>query len=155
MIARLALTLAIPALFAGCDRAGRGGGEIWQDIAAPSLSPLPRPEPGAPQPRGARTAEAFDRTSAADKAAALAAPADGAVLGKVVVSLGNPAEQGFWVRSALVAAPRPGTVRLASGQTAQVGLLPLTGGGPQMSLATFRALGLGLTDLPEVTVLGR
>ena len=33
----------------------------------------------------------------------------------------------------------------------QVDLLPGTGGG-LLSLAAFRALGLGLTDLPEVTI---
>jgi len=133
----------------------------WTEAAAPASGPVPRPEAGAVSapvriaPAGARTAAAFDRTSAEDKAAALAAPASGAELGQVTVSLGNPAEQGFWLRSGLVTAPRPGVVRLPSGASAQVDLLPSTGGGAQLSLAAYRALGLGLTDLPLVTVLGR
>jgi hypothetical protein len=151
------LALLLPAL-AACEplRAPEPGG--WAETAAPALAPQPRPVAGATPavaPQGARTAAAFDTTSAADKAAARAAPAGGAELGRVVVSLGNPAEPGFWLRSALVTAPRPGTVRLASGAAVQVDLQPLAGGGAQLSLAAYRALGLGLTDLPQVTVLGR
>ncbi len=40
------------------------------------------------------------------------------------------------------------------GTSVQVDLLPGEGGA-QLSLAAFRALGLGLTDLPEVTVFTR
>lgn len=153
------LALLLPAL-AACDRlrAPEPGG--WAETAAPPLAPQPRPEGGgapapAVAPQRAALAAVLDTTTPAEKAAALAAPATGAELGRVVVSLGNPAEPGFWLRSALVSAPRPGTVRLASGATAQVDLLPLAGGGAQLSLAAYRALGLGLTDLPQVTVLGR
>lgn len=154
----LALFLvAFPALGA-CDRlaALRGGG--WSDAALPAVAPHVRPDAAAPAvvaPNGARTAAAFDTTSEADKRAARAAPATGQVLGKLVVSLGNPVEQGFWLRSSLVSDMRPGVVKLASGATVQVDLLPATGGGPQLSLAAYRALGLGLTDLPTVTVLTR
>jgi hypothetical protein len=159
---RIALVaLLLPALVA-CDRlrAPEPGG--WAETAAPPLAPQPRPEAGgtsaqapAVAPQRAAPAAVLDTTTPSEKAAALAASATGAELGRVVVSLGNPAEPGFWLRSALVTAPQPGTVRLASGATAQVDLLPLAGGGPQLSLAAYRALGLGLTDLPQVTVLGR
>jgi hypothetical protein len=148
------------ALGAGCARLdGAAGNGQWQDVAPPDIVPPPRPEAGArvvmAAPRGARTAEAFDRTSEAEKAAALAAPANGQTLGKVTVSLGNPAEQGFWMKSALVSTRTEGIVRLPDGKSVQVDLLPLTGGGPQLSLAAFRALDLPLTALPEVTVLRR
>lgn len=137
-----------------CDRLrGWVGGP--GDAAPVAAAPQPPAAAPAIAPQGARTAAAFDRTSEAEKQAARAAPAAGAELGRLVVSLGNPAEQGFWLRSALVAAPRPGVVRLASGATVQVDLLPLAGGGPQLSLAAYRALGLGLTELPGVTVLSR
>lgn len=146
-------------LVAGCDRLGRGAASgAWQEAGPAVLTPQARPVPGAAAvlaPQGARTAAAFDRTTPAERAAALAAPASGAPLGQVVVSLGNPAEPGFWLRSSLVSTPRPGTVRLASGASVQVDLLPPSGGAAQLSLAAFRALGLGLTDLPQVTVLGR
>lgn len=144
-------------LIAGCDRLGRGApAGDWQEAAPAVLTPQARPVAGAVlAPQGARTAAAFDRTTPAERAAAVAAPATGAPLGQVVVSLGNPAEPGFWLRSSLVSAPRTGTVRLASGASVQVDLLPPSGSAAQLSLAAYRALGLGLTDLPQVTVLGR
>ena len=155
----LSVLICLTLAFAGCGRFAKPAPQAVADAPATGLRPMPRPGAigalPATSPK-ARTAAALDRTSDADKAAVLAAPAAGTELGRVVVSLGNPAEQGFWLRSGLVKAPRPGVVRLASGKTAQVDLLPVgAGGGPQMSLATFRALGLGLTDLPEVIVLGR
>ena len=72
-------------------------------------------------------------------------------MGAVVVALGSPAEQGFWLRSALVTAPAKGRVVTAAGKTVNVDLQPGTGAA-LLSLAAYRALGLGLTDLPEVQV---
>lgn len=86
------------------------------------------------------------------KAAAVAKPASGArVLGKAVVALGSPAEQGFWLKSALVVTAGKGRVVTAGGSSVNVDLIPGEGAA-LLSLAAFRALGLGLTDLPEVTV---
>ncbi|WP_323041367.1 hypothetical protein [Gemmobacter sp.] len=146
------LPLLLVLSLGACDRlrGAFGGTEGAPPVAAPPPAAAP-----VVAPQGARTAAAFDRTTEADKQAARAVAATGAELGKLVVSLGNPAEQGFWLRSALVKAARPGVVRLASGASVQVDLLPATGGGPQLSLAAYRALGLGLTDLPTVTVLTR
>jgi hypothetical protein len=119
---------------------------------------MPRPDAAirtaAPAAAG-RTAAALDRSTEAERAAARAAPAAGAVLGQTVASLGNPAEQGFWLKTALVDAPRPGIVRLAGGAAVQVELRPAAEGGAQLSLAAYRALGLGLTDLPAITVAVR
>ena len=123
------------------------------------LKPAPKPAPVAapvaavlPAMGAGQTAAALDQTTAAEKAAAKAPAAGGErALGKAVVALGSPAEQGFWIKSALIAAPGKGRVVTASGATVNVDLLPGTGGG-LLSLAAFRALGLGLTDLPEVTV---
>ena len=106
---------------------------------------------------GARavSAEALDKTSAAEKAAALAAPAKGGEreLGKVVVALGSPAEQGIWLSSALVKEKAEGRIVTAAGKSLAVELRPGTGGA-LLSLAAFQALGLSLTELPEVTVYG-
>jgi hypothetical protein len=44
-----------------------------------------------------------------------------------------------------------GRVVTASGASANVDLLP-GDGAASLSLSAFRALGLGLTDLPEVTI---
>ena len=106
---------------------------------------------------GARavSAEALDKTTAEEKAAALAAPATGAAreLGKIVVALGPPAEQGIWLSSALVKQTAQGRIVTAAGQSLAVELRPGTGGA-LLSLAAFQALGLNLTELPQVTVYG-
>ncbi len=106
---------------------------------------------------GARAvrAEVLDTTTSAEKAAALAAPAASGerTLGRVVVTLGAPAEQGLWLATPLVSAPVQGRVETASGQSLAVELRPGSGAA-QLSLAAFQALGLSLTGLPEVTVFG-
>lgn len=108
-------------------------------------------------PADARTAAALDTTSAADKAAALAAPAEPAAeksLGKTAVALGNVTEPGFWLRSSLVKTAGPGRVETAAGDSIQVDLIPGEGAA-QLSLAAFRALNLPLTGLPEVTIFAK
>jgi hypothetical protein len=163
LLAAVAVTLALP----GCARLGltapRDRAPAAQAAAADTPRPRARPDAGARAPAArppafggaaARPAAALDTTTAAERAAATAAPAGGAPLGEVTVALGNPAEAGFWLRSALVTSVRPGAVRLASGRTVQVELRP-GGGAAQLSLAAYRALGLSLTDLPRVTVLAR
>lgn len=102
-----------------------------------------------------KSAAALDTTSVAEKEAALAAPVAGAErqLGTAVVALGSPAEQGLWLRTALVKSDAKGRVVTATGQSLAVDLRPGTGSAA-LSLAAFQALGLGLTSLPEVTVFG-
>ncbi len=118
---------------------------------APAVA-APPPNPG-PLGVSGQSAAALDQSSAADIAAATAVPEPSGErsLGAVVVALGSPAEQGFWIKSALVTVPGKGRVVTASGASVNVDLIPGTGGA-LLSLAAFRQLGLGLTDLPEVTV---
>lgn len=98
------------------------------------------------------SAEALDQTSVAERAAATAKPAAaGKALGQVTVALGSPAEQGFWLRTALVTAPAKGRVVTAGGASVAVDLIPAEGAA-LLSLAAFRALGLSLTDVPQVSV---
>jgi len=103
----------------------------------------------------AASAEALDKTTAAEKAAALAAPAAGGEreLGTVVVALGPPAEQGIWLSSALVKEKGAGRIVTAAGKSLAVELRPGTGAA-LLSLAAFQALGLSLTELPKVAVYG-
>jgi hypothetical protein len=106
----------------------------------------------APLGTGATTAEALDQSTPEEVAAATAPVAGGErELGKVVVALGSPAEQGFWIKTPLAVVAGKGRVVTADGKSVNVDLQPGTGGA-LLSLAAFRALGLGLTDLPEVTV---
>jgi hypothetical protein len=146
---RMYLTPALIALsLSGC-------GMMERLTKAPAPAPAVAAVPDAvvlPAMGAGQSAAALDQTTDAEKAAA-AAKADGVErsLGTVVVGLGSPAEQGFWIKSQLIAIPGKGRVVLKTGGSVNVDLLPGTGGA-LLSLAAFRALGLGLTDLPEVTI---
>ena len=121
--------------------------------ASPAAPQAAAPVAAAPILGPGATAASLDTTSQAQKAEALAAPASASAreLGQVAVSLGSPAEPGIWLRSALVTAPGKGRVVTAGGQSVAVDLLPGQGAA-QLSLAAYVALGLSLTDLPQVTV---
>jgi hypothetical protein len=148
------LSAAILLALSGC-----AGQEVGMPLAAP-LDVGTGPEGAAPvaaaPPAGAQTAAALDTTTAAQKAAALAAPppAGERSLGQAAVSLGNPAEPGFWLRGGLVSVAGKGRVVTAGGQSVAVDLIPGEGAA-QLSLPAFRALGLALTDLPQVTVFAQ
>lgn len=131
-------------------------------VADPASRPQQRPEI-APTPvvqetpvgAGGATPEALDTTTAAEKAEATAPSSGGAGLGQTVASLGDPTEAGFWLKTPLVSAETSGRVEAADGTSVNVTLIPIEGpdsAGSRMSLAAMRALGLGLTDLPTVSV---
>lgn len=144
----LAFFMAAALALSGC--AGLPFGKRTPDpvqIVAPVEPAVTLPALGA----GA-SAEALDQTTEAERAAAVATPAaTGRALGQVTVALGSPAEQGFWLKTALVSVAGKGRVVTASGASVAVDLLP-TEGAALLSLAAFRALGLSLTDVPEVSV---
>lgn len=147
------LLLALP----GCAMFSPNGGAAPSSITGPSATqPAAEMAPAAGATAlGARAvrAEALDSTTAEEKAAALAAPAASGerTLGKVVVALGPPAEQGLWLKTALVDKTVQGRIVTAEGKSLALELRPGTGGA-LLSLAAFQALGLNLTGLPEVTV---
>ena len=140
--------VAVALSLAGCGMVER----LTQPAAPVAKTALPAPI--VSEPLGLRqSAAALDATTAAEKAAAVAAPqpAGARELGRAVVGLGSPAAQGFWLKSPLIAAAGKGRVVTGDGKSVAVDLIPGSGGA-LLSLAAFRALGLGLTDLPEVTV---
>ncbi|MGR3468009.1 MAG: hypothetical protein ACU0CI_09025 [Shimia sp.] len=100
--------------------------------AAPPIAPTPRPTVGA-------------------------APAATGLIGATIVSLGNPAEPGLWVRTPLVDARRPGRARVpGTSDGIDVTLIPIEGAdtaGSRMSLQAMQALGLDITGLPTVELL--
>lgn len=149
----LAALLAAGLILSGCGLF-QGRDAPAESAAAERVSVTP-PAPVAqrlPGTAAARSAADLDTTTAAERAAALGAgPVAGQELGRVRVSLGSPAEQGFWLKSPLVADVRQGSVTLPGGPTVAVELRPGEGAA-QLSLAAFRALGLPLTGLPEVIV---
>jgi hypothetical protein len=153
MIRALAIALIASSALTGCARL-----PFLQAKEAPPPAPeVVAPVVAPPPPQGARTAAALDTTTAEQKAAALApppAPAGEREIGRVAVTLGNPAEPGFWLRGSIVSAAGPGRVVTEGGASLAVDLIPGTGA-PQLSLPAFRALNLPLTGLPMVTVLAR
>ncbi|MFP5479335.1 MAG: hypothetical protein ACLGIE_06540 [Alphaproteobacteria bacterium] len=151
-------TISLLALgLAGCGEVTGGNREPVTGPSAPQPATEVAPAVGATA-LGARavSAAALDTTTAEQKAAALSAPAATGErsLGKVVVALGPPAEQGLWLSTALVDAPVQGRIETAGGKSLTLELRPGTGGA-LLSLAAYQALGLSLTQLPEVTVYAR
>ena len=119
-------------------------------VPVETLDPTPPPLP----PVAARTVEEFDTTTAADRAAAVAAPVGEQNLGTTIASLGSPTEPGIWLRTGLVTELVQGRVDY-QGTSVNVELRPSGGAataGSQVSLAAMRLLGAPLTGLPELTV---
>lgn len=151
-----------------CDIAGAGvttrpdtmPKAATQTAAAPTpATPAVTAPVGRPAARGlqagGQTAAQLDKTSAAEKAAATAPSSGGGKLGTTVASLGDATQSGFWIKTPLVKAAGKGRiVNPANGKSANVDLQPLGGGGAgsQISLAAMQALGIALTDLPEIEV---
>lgn len=155
IVLSLVLVLALP----GCALLNPKTSAAPSSVTGPSAA-QPAAEiapPMATTALGARavSAEALDTTTKEEKAAALAAPAASGEksLGKVVVALGPPAEQGIWLKTALVSETVMGRVETAAGKSLTLELRPGTGGA-LLSLAAFQALGLSLTELPEIAVFG-
>ncbi|MDP3262815.1 MAG: hypothetical protein U1E06_18080 [Tabrizicola sp.] len=139
-------------LLSGCGML-QGKGPATATPAAVEIAPAVTTSAlGALGAQGA-SAAALDTTTAAEKAAALAAPAATGEreLGRVTVALGPPAEQGIWLRTGLVSEAVMGRVLTAAGKSLALELRPGSGAA-LLSLAAFQALGLGLTELPQVTV---
>ncbi|MBM2322370.1 MULTISPECIES: hypothetical protein [Marivita] len=150
--------LGLCGILAGCGQVG----------LLPSANPTqsegqtrPQSRPDALQtevrlpPTNARTVDEFDTTTAEERAAAVAPTAASAeqALGSTVVSLGSPAQPGFWLETSLVSAPAKGRVLYpATGESVQVDLIPIDGGGSRLSLPAMRLIGVPLTDLAEVQV---
>ncbi len=127
-------------------------------VAAPVAPPPPTldPTPPPPPPPTARTVEQFDTTTAEDREAALATPepAGERALGTAIGTLGNPADPGIWVETALVTELTPGRVAF-QGNSVNVELRPsgkAAGSGAEISLAAMRLLNAPLAGLHEVSI---
>lgn len=134
------------------------------DIAAQRPdSATPRPTPrasGGPLGSAGLRPEQLDQTSPAERAAALApSGAQGQLLGQTLASLGSPADPGIWLRTGLVTQVGQGRVEvIGGGGELRVELRPsgsAPGGGSQLSLAAFSALGIPLTQLIELRVFAQ
>lgn len=148
-----ALAAALALSLAGCGLFPPRVPDSGPDIALPRPPATEPVQKAGPVPVSGQSAARLDSASEADRAAATAAPAKaGRELGKATVSLGSPADQGFWLKTSLVTVPARGRVVLANGKSVAVDLVPVAGAAV-LSFSAYRALGLALTDLPLVTVL--
>ncbi|MFC4730494.1 hypothetical protein [Salipiger abyssi] len=142
-------------VLAACSELPRLNAPSSEPAAGGAEATRPQARPAAP-PAGARTAEAYDTTTAEERAEASAPQAAGErLLGRSVASLGDPARPGFWVETPLVSAPTQGRVVAPGGKSARVELIPIEGpasGGSRLSLAAMRLIGVPLTDLPTVEI---
>ncbi|WP_050928079.1 hypothetical protein [Aestuariivita boseongensis] len=137
---------------AGCDMARGFFGAGEEDAILPAAAPVE-----------ATVLDSADAPEAAGEADAAPAVPDamlpppvggGSVLGNTVVSLGDPAIGGMWLKTPLVTSEQPGQVRWR-GTVVALTLQPLdaeVGAGSQISVRAMQALGASLTDLVEVTV---
>lgn len=149
--------ILLAAMLSGCAELGLRDA----DMAPPEgmTRPMARPIAGAPA-MGANTAEAFDTTTEAERAAAMAAPVPSAEarLGRTVATLGSPADPGFWLETPLTDRVRPGRVTaVAGGASVNVELRPIDappGAGSRISLPALKVLNIGLTGLHELDVFG-
>lgn len=143
---RALLALALVASLAGC-----GGGFR-------PLGFLNRDRGGSDVPPPAVAAEAVS-DEVVDPGAPAVTAADATVsgtLGTTVASLGDPTRPGMWLETPLVSAETPGRLEAANGNSAEVTLMPsggAAGSGSRISIMAMQALGLGLTDLPVLTVI--
>ena len=135
---------------------------LWSCAQIPFLNLPPKKNPQADgflRGTGAPKAPAvLDVATTKEREAAITPKpvSEARALGETVVSLGNAAETGFWLKTSLVSNESTGRVTdTASGKSLNVTLLPLEeqGSGSQISLSAMRALGLPLTSLSPVTVL--
>ena len=148
--------LALIPLVAACAQMPGPQSPSGADASAPPPAEIAgivaAPKPAA----GARTAEQFDTTTPAQKAAATAAPTGAERrLGETVASLGDPAEPGLWIKTPLVSEQAAGRIEYpATGKSALVELRPsgTSDGGSQVSLAAMRLLDAPLTALPTLVV---
>ena len=148
------LSFALILALAGCGGGTGGGGLFGGGGIGGAVDGLfggdrtAAPAPAAPAPG------ALDDSAAADTAGQT--PEGGLILGTAVASLGDASVPGLWIETPLVTAPGPGRVVGPDGRTVAVTLRP-SGGAPgttsSLSLEAMQSLGLGLADLPTVTVI--
>ncbi len=155
---RVFVTVAACVGIVGCAEIEQAfGAKPEKQEAAPVVQPVEVETPAIQEIANTGApirAEALDVVSVQEKEKATAQVATRTSLGVTIVSLGNPAQTGLWMRSSLVQEPTKGrVVLLSSGEGVIVDLLPLQGdGGEQLSLSALRTLNAPLTSLSEVEV---
>lgn len=143
---RLSLVLSVVVGLAGCGGDFRPFAFLDRDDRGSDVQPPPSEVQDVPA----------DEAAGGESEEAAIAPQATGNLGTTVASLGDPARPGLWLETPLVSVQTQGRVEAMNGATAEVALYPsggLPGSGSRISLAAMQALGLGLTDLPTLTVV--
>ncbi|MDX1781252.1 MAG: hypothetical protein R3256_08025 [Thalassovita sp.] len=128
------------------------------DIPYLGVPPWQRQPEAVTEPAGDGTLPAPDTVEVSELPDATEKPVPGpsGLLGTTVATLGDPAREGFWIETPLVAEPGKGRVRYpANGREVRVDLIPIAGAvtaGSRLSLGAMRLLDAPLTGLPEVEV---
>lgn len=162
---RLVAILSTTLLLGACAGMGingmGGGGRGGSGSDGPSAPVTPaRVTSSNPSSVGSGVTQVATGDAAAAAAANVGGMAGGrsGALGTTIASLGDASQGGLWLKTPLVAAQSQGrVVDAATGRSANVTLIPLGGpasGGSQISLQAMQALGLGLTELPDLRVFG-
>ncbi len=161
---RIVISCALIVALAGCADMRPGFLDGNKPDAAPSgssdtMRPPPRPDGDGVEPTpifdpGAPTIE--DGGDDVIPVSVTPPTSDGGALGTTIASLGDPAAEGFWMKTPLVSAVTQGRVVYPdTGRSVRLELIPSggpAGGGSQLSLAAMRLLEAPLADLVEVTV---
>lgn len=139
---------------------------VCQNVQTPdqdTIRPVPRKKMATARDGFVQgvSADKLDETSVQQKEAALDTKdtSEEKKLGKTIASLGDVAEQGFWLKTPLVLQSTEGRIVWAdNGNSVNVTLVPRqaeASAGSQISLAAIRALGIPLTGLPELIVFSK
>lgn len=148
-IIRALLALALVASLAGCGGGFRPLSFLNRDRDASAVPP-----PSVATEGEAEQAEEEGEDSA--EAEEAEQPPVTGPLGTTVASLGDPTRPGMWLETSLVTAETAGRLEAENGASVEVTLLPsggAPGSGSRISILAMQALGLGLTDLPTLTVI--
>ena len=151
----LVIGLSVLTLLGGCDVSNLASSRpaIQGTVAAQGGDTTKADSPRVP--KTARTAEAFDIITPAERAAAVQTnPQASTFLGETIASLGNPADTGIWLLTPLVDTVRSGRVQYGDSSVV-LELRPITGeptGASQLSLSAMRLLQVPLIELVRVDV---
>ncbi|MGI3186625.1 D-galactarate dehydratase [Nioella aestuarii] len=147
-IIRAILAFTLIASLAGCGGGFRPLSFLNRDRAA---SAVPPPIVASETV----DAEAADDAADTSEDTPEAVPASGN-LGTTIASLGDPTQPGLWLETPLVTSEILGRLEAENGSSVEVTLRPsggAPGSGSRISIMAMQALGLGLTDLPTLTVI--
>ncbi|MGV6812575.1 MAG: hypothetical protein ACWA47_10030 [Brevirhabdus sp.] len=142
---QIILLMASAALLSACSTLPFGAGtrpadQPFNSTETTDIRPIPRPDRDVKE-SGARVVD----------------PVSSGLLGRTIGSLGDPSEPGLWAATPLVSVERAGRLELPGGKSVAVTLYPNgqeVGAGTQVSIGAMQALGVPLTELPELLVYG-